>query len=201
VSSASPTPSGLLLVLSGPSGAGKTTITHAVEQKFGGVFSVSATTRAPGPGEVHGRDYLFITPEQFQRWIDEKKFLEYAQVFGRSWYGTPRDPVEAELHKGRLVILDIDVQGALQVKRALPNALMVFVTAPDESALRQRLIQRGRDEPAAIQRRLEEARKEIETARSSGQYDCFVINDQLDRALDQVCNVVAQRLEPSQSRR
>ena len=138
-----PSAKGLLLVLSGPSGAGETTITHAVERRFGGVFSVSATTRPRGPGEIEGKDYFFISQEEFSRWVEERRFLEYAQVFGRNWYGTPREPVEAQLAQGRLVILDIDVQGAMQVKRAMPEALMVFLTAPNEVQARERLVQRG----------------------------------------------------------
>lgn len=187
-------PRGLLLVLSGPSGAGKTTITHAVERHFNGVFSVSATTRPPGPGEADGRDYYFISPALFQQWVDEGHFLEYAQVFGRSWYGTPRMPVEDHLRQGRLVILDIDVQGALQVKRSMPEALMIFITAPSEQDLRQRLIHRGRDDSASIERRLEEARREIETAHASGQYDRFVVNDNLHRATAEVFDAVSARL-------
>jgi guanylate kinase len=194
VTSAPPQPPGLLLVLSGPSGAGKTTITHAVEQRFGGLFSVSATTRRPGPNELHGRDYFFITEPEFQRWIDEDRFLEFAQVFGRSWYGTPRDPVDRELQSGRLVILDIDVQGAMQVRRRMPQAFMIFITAPNEEELRQRLIQRGRDDPASIERRLAEARREIEIARTEGVYNLFVVNDTLPRATEEVCHAVATRL-------
>ena len=97
--------------MSGPSGVGKTTIVHELIRRFGGMFSVSATTRSPGPGERDGIDYFFIDQPTFQRWIDEDRFLEHAQVFGRSWYGTPEDPVRAALARGQLVVLDIDVQG------------------------------------------------------------------------------------------
>ena len=110
-------PAGTLLVIAGPSGVGKTTIVHELVRRFGGAFSVSATTRAPGPGERDGIDYWFIDEPTFQRWIDEDRFLEHAQVFGRSWYGTPEEPVRRDIARGRLVILDIDVQGAENVRR------------------------------------------------------------------------------------
>ena len=112
---------GLLLVLSGPSGVGKTSIVHELLQRFDGVFSVSATTRQAGPGEVDGRDYQFITESEFQNMINEDRFLEYAQVFSRSWYGSPREPIEAALKNGRLAILDIDVQGAEIVRAKYPQ--------------------------------------------------------------------------------
>ncbi len=185
---------GLLLVISGPSGSGKTSVTHGVEERCKGIFSVSATTRAPGPGELHGRDYFFISEPEFQRWIDEGRFLEYAQVFGRSWYGTPRGPVEESLRDGDLVLLDIDVQGAIQVRSAMPQALMIFINAPSEEQLRKRLIDRNRDDAESIERRLAEARREDELAHSSGVYDAFLVNDVLDRTIEEVCKAVTQRI-------
>ena len=128
-----PSAPGTLLVIAGPSGVGKTTIVHDLVRRFGGTFSVSATTRAPGPGERDGVDYWFIDEPTFQRWIDEDRFLEHAQVFGRSWYGTPEDPVRREIARGRLVILDIDVQGAENVRRKVPEMLGIFVLPPDEA--------------------------------------------------------------------
>jgi guanylate kinase len=121
---------GLLLVLAGPSGVGKTSIVHDLVRRFDGVFSVSATTRARTPSEREGIDYYFVDEATFQRMVDEDRFLEHAQVFGRSWYGTPEEPVRRQLADGRLVILDIDVQGAENVKRKLPEALTVFVLPP-----------------------------------------------------------------------
>lgn len=185
---------GLLLVVSGPSGAGKTTITHALRDRLDGVLSVSTTTRAIAPGEREGREYHFVTPQRFRQMLEEGVFLEHARVYGRDHYGTPREPVERLLDEGRLVILEIDVQGALQVKRAMPEAFMLFILPPgDERELLRRLRRRGRDDEAAIERRHREAKGEIEVARRSGAYDAMIVNDDLDRAIDEACRLVVQR--------
>ncbi len=185
---------GLLLVLSGPSGVGKTSIVHELLQRFDGVFSVSATTRQAGPGEVDGRDYQFISESEFQNMINEDRFLEYAQVFSRSWYGSPREPIEAALKNGRLAILDIDVQGAEIVRAKYPQMYGVFVLAPSEEELLHRLRRRGRDDEAAIQRRFAASTKEIARARIGKTYDDFVVNDDLARATDTICALVAKRM-------
>ena len=185
---------GLLLVLSGPSGVGKTSIVHELLQRFDGVFSVSATTRQAGPGEVDGRDYQFITESEFQNMINEERFLEYAQVFSRSWYGSPREPIEAALKNGRLAILDIDVQGAEIVRAKYPQMYGVFVLAPSEEELLHRLRLRGREDEAAIQRRFAASTKEIARARIGKTYDDFVVNDDLARATDTICALVAKRM-------
>ena len=185
-------PPGLLLVISGPSGSGKTTIARDVEQRLGGSFSVSATTRPKAAGEIEGRDYLFLTTGQFQDRIDRGALLEYAQVYGRHYYGTPREPVERLLAEGRLVILDIDVQGALQVKQAMPEALLIFVLPPDDQELLRRLEGRGRDNRESIRRRLEEARQEIEVGTREGFYDARIVNDDLERAVSEACRIIEQ---------
>ena len=185
---------GLLLVLSGPSGVGKTSIVHELLRRFDGVFSVSATTRQAGPGEVDGRDYQFITESEFQNMINEERFLEYAQVFSRSWYGSPREPIEAALKNGRLAILDIDVQGAEIVRAKYPQMYGVFVLAPSEEELLHRLRLRGREDEAAIQRRFAASTKEIARARIGKTYDDFVVNDDLARATDTICALVAKRM-------
>ena len=187
------TPGGLLLVISGPSGVGKTTITRELQRRFDAVFSVSATTRPKAPSEVEGVDYFFIDEARFDRDVEAGRFLEHARVFGRHCYGTPREPVERHLHEGRLVMLDIDVQGALQVRQAMPSAFMVFILPPSESELLRRLRDRGRDDEEAIQRRFAEAKREIETARASSAYDEFVVNDHLDRAVERVVALVEER--------
>jgi guanylate kinase len=187
-------PRGLLLVLSGPSGVGKTTIAHELLRRFGGHFSVSCTTRAPSPGEREGVDYRFVNEEQFQRMVHEDAFLEHAMVFGRSSYGTPRAPVDEALARGELVVLDIDVQGAEVVHTRVPDMLGVFILPPSEQVLLDRLRRRAREDESAIQRRFAEAVREMERARGNGVYDAFVVNDDLPGAIEQVAELVGARL-------
>ncbi len=186
---------GLLLVMSGPSGVGKTTIVHELVRRFGGVFSVSATTRGPGPGERDGIDYFFLDQPTFQQWIDEDRFLEYAQVFGRSWYGTPEAAVRQQLANGKLVVLDIDVQGAENVRRKIPGALGLFVLPPSEEELLKRLRARGREDAGAIERRFAESKLEIARAKQGQTFAAFVVNDDLARATDEISAIVAARLQ------
>ncbi len=185
---------GLLLVISGPSGVGKTTIVHRMLEACDGTFSISATTRPMTKHETNGVDYLFMDEAAFQTLINADRFLEYAQVFGRSSYGTPREPVEDHLGKGRLVVLDIDVQGAVQVREAMPNMLGIFILPPSEDELLHRLRTRGREDEATIERRFAEARTEIKTARGSTAYDHFVVNDDLDQATQDVIEIVQKHL-------
>jgi len=184
---------GLLVVISGPSGAGKTTIARQVEKRLNADFSVSATTRPKTNADVEGRDYYFLTEEEFLRRAEAGEMLESAQVFGRHWYGTPREPVERALEAGRLVILEIDVQGGLQVRRAMPEAFMIFIEPPSEEELVRRLRDRGRDDEASIQQRFSEAKSEINTARASGAYDLFVVNDDLEHAIEATCRAIEAR--------
>jgi guanylate kinase len=193
-SPSTPGETGLLLIMAGPSGVGKTTIVHELIRRFGGMFSVSATTRARTANEREGVDYFFLDESTFQRWIDEDRFLEHAQVFGRSWYGTPEAPVRAELAKGQLVVLDIDVQGAENVRRRLPESLAVFVLPPDEHELLKRLRSRGREDEEAIQRRFAESKREIARAQAGSTFDAFVVNDTLPHAIEQVAAIVSARL-------
>jgi len=184
---------GLLLVLSGPSGSGKTTIARAVEKRLGGTFSVSATTRPRSEMETRGLDYQFLSEAEFEQMVRDGAFLEHARVFGRHWYGTPRAPVERRLAEGGLVILDIDVQGARQVRHAMPEALMVFVLPPGDQELERRLRERRRDDEASMQARLAEARREIEVAATSGVYDAQIVNDDVERAIEETCRLVRER--------
>lgn len=186
-------PPGLLTVLSGPSGVGKTTIVHAAQARFDGVFSISATTRPKSGQERDGIDYLFIDEPRFEAMIAENAFLEHAKVFDRHWYGTPRGPIDEALRRGKVVLLDIDVQGALQVRKHMPEAFLAFVLPPNDEALAERLRARGRDDDEAMARRLREAQREIALARESGAYDAFIVNDDLDRAKEEMCRLIEAR--------
>ena len=189
---------GTLLVVSGPSGSGKGTILQGLmEQEKNAVFSVSATTRAPRPGEIDGVHYFFISEEKFQKMVDQDEFLEYADVFGMNKYGTPRAYVEQQLGQGKDVVLDIDVVGALNVKRAMPEAVMVFVIPPTRAELERRLRGRGTEGEEQIRRRLETAMTEVSKAK---EYDYLVINDDLKEAVEQMCDILnSQRNKISNS--
>ena len=184
------TDDGMLLIISGPSGVGKTTITRAVERAIpGAVFSVSATTRPRSSVDVDGVDYHFLSNEQFQERVQAKAFLEHAEFAG-NYYGTLRDPVDANLARGRLMILEIDVQGAINVKKQMPEAFALFILPPDEHTLLDRLRARKRESEETIQRRFKEAQREIATARNCGAYDAFLVNDDLTQAIDEAIALV-----------
>lgn len=186
------TDDGMLLVISGPSGVGKTTITRAVERSIpGSVFSVSATTRAKTQADVDGVDYHFVTEDRFDEMVREGAFLEWAGVFGKR-YGTPRAWVEEQLARGRLVILEIDVEGAKQVKQAMPEAFGVFILPPSEEELLRRLRSRKREDEALIQKRFAEAQREIAEAGRCGSYDAFITNDELERAIREAVDTVTR---------
>ncbi len=177
------TDDGMLLIISGPSGVGKTTITRGVERAISdSVFSVSATTRDKTDADVEGVDYRFVSDERFDELIQSDALLEWADVFGRR-YGTPRAWVDEQLARGRLVIVEIDVEGAKQVKQRMPEAFGLFVLPPSEDVLLDRLRSRRRESEALIQKRFAEAKREIRVARECGAYDAFVVNDDLDRAI------------------
>lgn len=187
---ATDTDNGMLLIISGPSGVGKTTITRAIERSIpGAVFSVSATTRPRTDVDVDGVDYHFIGTEEFQRRVAAGEFLEHA-VYAGNHYGTLRAPVDAQLARGRLMILEIDVQGAKNVKRLMPSAFAMFVLPPSEDALLARLRSRKREPEEVIQRRFNLAREEIAEARRCGAYDAFLVNDDLHRAIAEAVRLV-----------
>ncbi len=180
---------GLLLIISGPSGVGKSTITHHVERELDGMFSVSVTTRPKAPEDMEGRDYYFIDRDEFERWRDGDRLLEWAEVFGH-YYGTPRQPVADALTEGRLVLLEIDVEGAAQIKQKTPDAYALFVLPPGEDDLLERLRRRAREDEQVIQGRFAKAKHEIAQARRSGVYDQFVVNDDLAAAVKQAVGLV-----------
>lgn len=180
-------PQGVLLVLSGPSGAGKGTICEQLRNKRKKLaYSVSATTRAPRKGEVDGRDYFFVTIEKFKEMIANNELLEYAEIYG-NYYGTPRSYVMSILDEGRDVVLEIDPQGALQVKESFPDAVFVFVVPPSLDELSKRIYKRGTDSEEVIKRRLSAATSELAYA---SKYDYIVVNDEVEKATNKVSNII-----------
>jgi guanylate kinase len=170
---------GRLIVVSGPSGAGKSTLIRAALDAVPRLaYSVSATTREPRPGEVDGRDYVFLTREEFERWIDENRFLEWAEYSG-NLYGTPEQKVEEFLDDGRSVILEIELQGARQVRRKRPDASMVFVRAPSLYETRRRLTGRATETEEARETRLATA---VEEVAARDEFDYEVVNGDRERA-------------------
>lgn len=177
---------GVLIVISGFSGVGKGTVVKKLIEKYQYSLSVSATTRAPRPGEVDGQDYHFKTVEEFQNLIDYNGFIEWAQ-YVENYYGTPRKYVEDELEKGHNVILEIEVQGAMHIKEQYPDAVLIFLTAPDAETLKQRLEGRGTEDAKVIAKRLKRAYEETD---DMPQYDYLVVNDDLDICVDEVHAVI-----------
>ena len=188
--------SGVLLIISGPSGVGKTTITHAVRRHFAerAAFSVSVTTRPKTPADVDGVDYTFVDDDAFDRMIERDELLEWADVFGKR-YGTPATWVDERLASGRLVLLEIDVQGAEQVRDKRPDAMGVFVLPPSDETLLRRLRDRKRESEEQIQHLFAMAKDEIARARRGGAYDHFIVNDNLDAAIAQTIALVSKRLQ------
>ncbi|MDD5823913.1 MAG: guanylate kinase [Firmicutes bacterium] len=178
---------GKLYVISGPSGTGKGTICKELTARGAMDISISMTTRNPRPGEVDGKDYFFVTHEEFEKAIAEGKMLEYANVFDNI-YGTPKEAVIQRLERGRNVILEIDVQGGLQVKQSMPEAVLIFILPPSLAVLRERLVGRQTDTPEVIEKRLAEAINEIKLL---GEYDYYVVNDVLEDAVNDVKGIVA----------
>jgi guanylate kinase len=167
------------MIVSGPSGSGKSTLVEKILQLPGTMLSVSCTTRAPRKTETDGKWYNFVTEAQFQQMVAAGEFLEYAQVFGKNWYGTPRKWLEKARRERLDLVLEIDVQGAVQVKRNLPGAMAVFVLPPSREDLERRIRARGQDSEDEIHRRLDRARQEM---LSYSSYDFAIINDDLERA-------------------
>jgi len=179
---------GLLVVLSGPSGVGKGTVRRALFNKPNHdlVYSVSMTTRKPRPGEIDGVDYYFVDRKTFEKRIEEDKFLEWAEFVG-NYYGTPKDIVEKQLSDGKEVVLEIEVNGALQVRKNMKDAVFIFLVPPGKKALYERLMKRGTESEESIRERMEKADKEFMLAHK---YDYIVVNDDVDNAADRIMAII-----------
>ncbi len=190
---------GILAVVSGFSGAGKGTLMKELLRRYDNyALSVSATTRPAREGEVHGREYFFVTEEEFERLIREEQLIEYAK-YVKHFYGTPKRYVLEQLEAGRDVILEIDIQGALKVKTQFPDTLLLFVTAPDAAELRRRLAGRGSENEEVIRERLARAKEE---AAGIGSYDYLLINDDLDACVEEMHHIIqAQHARVDHNRR
>jgi len=181
-----------IFVLSGPSGVGKNTIARRLCCQGLAVRGITATTRPPKPGETDGEDYRFVTEDEFLRWMREGRLVEHARYVGH-YYGTPAFALKEAARSGLPVLLTIEVEGGLQVKRRWPEATLVFVEPPSMKELERRLIERGRDGAEAIKRRIERARQELEYA---PRYDFRIVNDELDAAVAEVARIISERYRP-----
>ena len=178
---------GILVVVSGFSGAGKGTLMKELLKRYDNyALSISATTRAPREGETDGKEYFFVTKEQFEKMRDERKLVEYAQ-YVNNYYGTPKEYVEQKMAEGKDVILEIEIQGALKVKKRFPDALLLFVTPPSAEDLRRRLVGRGTETLEVINARLARAAEE---ASGMEAYDYLLINDDLDRCVEEMHQLI-----------
>ena len=179
---------GLLIVVSGASGTGKGTVCKKILDDMPEVaYSISATTRAPRPGEVDGKEYYFISRDEFKAWIADGKFLEYAEVYG-NFYGTPLNKIRERLNRGEDILLEIDVQGALNVKRKMPEGVYIFLLPPSLTELKRRIEGRGTETPDSLNRRLANAVNEIKIGL---EYDYVVVNDSVDDAAAQIKTIIA----------
>jgi guanylate kinase len=183
-----------VFVITGPSGVGKGTLIRGLRERLPGLgLSVSATTRSPREGERDGVDYHFLSPEDFERRAQAGEFAEHAEYSGNR-YGTLRTELDDHLRRGEGVVLEIEVQGARQVRESVPDAVQVFIRPPSLEALRERLERRATDDPAAIERRLQVAREELE---AESEFGYRVENDDVQRALDELATIVEQELAPA----
>ena len=178
-------------VLAGPTAVGKGTVSAAIRARYPEIWlSVSATTRAPRPGEIDGVHYRFVSEEEFSALIDSGQMLEWAVVHGRNKYGTPRGPVDEKVAEGRPVLLEIDLAGARQVRESLPEARFVFLAPPDWETLVDRLVGRGTEDAEERERRLATARVELA---AEGEFDVTIVNDTVDRAADELARLLGVR--------
>ena len=181
------TKKGLLFIISGPAGSGKGTLVKRVRELAEFDFSVSATTRGPRPGEIDGVHYFFVKKEEFEKKIAAGEMLEYAEYVG-NYYGTPLSYVNKTLDEGKDVFLEIEVQGAQQVKEKVPDGVFIFLTPPDLAELKSRIVGRGTDADEVIEERMKVAKEEIEMM---ALYDYAVVNDQVPLAVERIKNIIA----------
>lgn len=181
---------GKFIVVSGPSGVGKGTICDVLIKELNAWYSISMTTRNIREGEVDGVNYYFISKEEFRKRINEGKLLEY-NIYNDNYYGTPKDKVLEKLEEGRNVFLEIDVNGAKNIKKIFPNALLIYIAPPSIDVLRERLISRGTEDIDTIENRLRIADNEL---KQIDFYDYVVVNDDLDKAIEEVKNIINDRL-------
>jgi len=179
---------GLLVVISGPSGVGKGTVRKALFEMEGHdlVYSISMTTRKPRDGEVDGIDYFFVSNEEFERRINAGQFLEYAKFVGH-YYGTPKDKVDEQIENGKEVVLEIEVQGATQVREKAKDGVFIFIAPPNREALYRRLLRRGTEDLEAVQKRMDKAEREFPLAHK---YDYIVVNDEVRNAADRIMAII-----------
>lgn len=179
---------GILIVVSGFSGSGKGTLMKELLTRYPDTYalSISATTRSPREGEVDGREYFFVSKDEFEKMIAKDQLIEYAK-YVENYYGTPRDYVEKKLNEGRDVILEIEIQGALNVKKMFPDTLLLFVTPPSAEELKKRLVGRGTETMDVIESRMNRA---CEEANGMENYDYLVVNDSLDRCVEEMHDII-----------
>jgi guanylate kinase len=178
---------GLAVVISSPSGTGKTTISHQLIERFHNYqYSISATTRPVRGNEQNGVDYIFMSPAEFQKAKENNEFIETAEYIGH-WYGTPKKPLVEAIESGKIILLDIDIQGGRSIKQELPEAITIFLIPPDLHELEMRLRGRRTENDASIKKRLQKAAEEL---KAWNEYDFVVVNDELSRAVEAVTNIV-----------
>lgn len=187
---------GNLFIISAPSGAGKTTLARCLNEALPNTaFSISHTTRPQRRNEIHGVDYYFVSEREFREMVDQGEFLEYARVYG-NWYGTSKAAVSSLMEQGKTVLLDIDWQGARDVRLRMPGSLSIFILPPSLDELEKRLRERNQDSDGVIQRRMDQARDEMQHA---DEYEFVVVNDDFDHALRELCAIVSGERSPERS--